>query len=194
MLNKIILYLKKFDWILLAAVILLMCFGLAELYSIALGQDELDLLNFEKQVVFVFLGLVILFLVSFLDYFNLRSFNNYLYLLGLILLTAVLFFGASIRGTTGWFNIFGLSIQPVEFAKIILVVFLARYFAAVSVKFSPFKHMIISGLGAFIFVALVLKQPDFGSALILFLIWLAMLIIVGFNKKYILFIVLVFFI
>jgi len=193
MFNKILLYLKNFDWILLAAVVLLICFGLVELYSIALGQDHFDLLNFEKQVVFAILGIAVLFSLSFFDYFNLRSFNNYLYLLGLILLVSVLFLGTSIRGTTGWFNIFGFSLQPVEFVKIILIVFLARYFAAVSVKYNPLKHIIITGLGALFFVLLVLKQPDFGSALILFLVWLSMVAIVGFNKKYILFIILIFF-
>lgn len=192
MFNKIFLYLKNFDWVLLASAVLLICFGLAELYSIALGQDSFDLLNFKKQIVFVIFGLILLFCLAFFDYFNFRSFNNYFYLLGLILLVGVLFFGSSIRGTRGWFNFFGLSLQPVEFVKIILVVFLARYFSSVAIKYNPFRHIFISGLGTLFFVLLILKQPDFGSALILFLVWLSMVVIVGFNKKYILFIIFMF--
>jgi rod shape determining protein RodA len=165
---------------------LLISFGLVELYSIALSQDQLDLLNFKKQLLFAAVGLVLLFAAAFFDYYNFRSFNNYIYLLGVVLLAGVLFFGSSIRGTKGWFYLGGFSIQPVEFVKIILIFFLARYFAAVSVKYNQLKHLIISGIGTLIFVLLVLKQPDFGSALILFLIWLALIVFAGFNKKIIL--------
>ncbi|MCX6796330.1 MAG: FtsW/RodA/SpoVE family cell cycle protein, partial [Candidatus Falkowbacteria bacterium] len=179
-------YFKKIYWILLAAVFLLISFGLLELYSIALSQNNLDLLNFKKQLLFVSIGIILLLAAAFFDYYNFRSFNNYIYLTGIFLLASVLFLGISVRGTKGWFDIFGFNIQPVEFVKIILIIFLARYFAAVSVKYKQLKHLIISGLGTLIFILLVLKQPDFGSGLILFLIWLAMIIFAGFNKKIIL--------
>lgn len=184
MLNKLILYLKNFDWILFTSVILLVCFGLAEIYSVALGRSELDLLNFKKQIIFIFLGIILLFLLAGFDYYNLRSYSKYFYVFGLILLVGVLIFGQTIRGTKGWYNLFGLNFQPVEFIKFILVLFLAKYFSSRSLKTKELKQLVISGGGALVFIALVLFQPDFGSAFVLFLLWLTMVILVGFDKKY----------
>lgn len=185
MFHKAAACLKKFDWILLFAVLLLICFGLAEIYSIALSKDSLDLLNFKKQIFSVILGVIFLFALSFIDYHNLRSFSNYIYIFGLLLLVSVLFFGKSIRGTTGWFDLGIFSIQPVEFIKFILIIFLAKYFSGVSIKISPIKHLVLSGLGCLAFVSLVLLQPDFGSALILFAVWFSLVLIAGFKRKYI---------
>ena len=191
MFNKIILYLKNFDWILFAAVLLLVCFGLVELYSIALGQGAIDLLNFKKQVFFVIAGIITLFVFAFWDYYNLRSYSVYFYLFGAALLLGVLLFGHEIRGTKGWFYLWGFGVQPVEFIKIILILFLARYFSSVSLKIKPLKHLIITGAGTFVFIALVLLQPDFGSAFILFLLWFSMVILAGFKKKYFIVIILI---
>ena len=59
MLKRPLIYLKNFDWILFAAVMLLICFGLIEIYSIALGQNALDLVNFKKQILFITIGLIL---------------------------------------------------------------------------------------------------------------------------------------
>ena len=184
MFNKIILYLKNFDWILFSAVLLLVCFGLVELYSIALGQGTADLLNFKKQIFFCIIGFALLFFFAFFDYHNLRSFSNYFYLLGILLLLGVLFFGETVHGTRGWFSFGGFSLQPVEFVKISVVLFLARYFSGVSLKANPLKHFVITGGGALIFIILVLAQPDFGSALIIFLLWLSVILLAGYERKY----------
>jgi len=184
MVKKIYLYLKNFDWILFSPILLLICFGLVEIYSVALGQGGNNFLNFKKQVIFCVVGLIILFIVASIDWHNLYIYSNYIYIFGLILLVAVLFFGHSVRGTRGWFNLGGLGLQPVELVKFVLILFLAKYFSGVSLKTNPLKHFIISGAGAAVFIALVAMQPDFGSALILVSIWLSMIVIAGFNKKY----------
>ncbi len=182
--NRLVEYFKNFDWILFSSTILLISFGLAEIYSIALSNESVGLINFKKQVLFAGIGIILIFIISFIDFLSLRSFGIYFYISGVILLLLVLFFGKTVRGTTGWFNFGGFSMQPVEFVKIILIIFLARYYSGVSIKLSPFKHLIFSGLGAFVFVALVLMQPDFGSALLLFLLWSGMVMVSGFKKKY----------
>lgn len=97
---------------------------------------------------------------------------------------AVIFFGHTIRGTKGWFYIGTFGIQPVEFIKFILILFLARYFSTSSLKSNPLKHLLITGAGALVFFLLVLAQPDFGSALLLFSIWLVLILAAGFPKKY----------
>jgi len=182
--NRLFVYLKNFDWILFSATILLISFGLAEIYSIALGNDTIGLVNFKKQLAFAFLGVALIFIISFLDFLNFRSFSVYLYIFGVVMLVSVLLFGKTVRGTTGWFDFGGISMQPVEFIKIILIVFLARYYSGVSVKLNPFRHLVLSGLGTVVFIALVLLQPDFGSALLLFALWSGMVFVSGIPKKY----------
>jgi len=182
--NKIFLYLKNFDWLLFAAVMLLICFGMVEIYSVSLGRGGIDLVNFQKQLFFILAGLGFMFFFAFFDYRNLRNFSNYIYLLGVLALLGVLFFGVTIRGTRGWFNFFGFGLQPVEFIKFVLLIFLARYFSGAALNISPLRHLLISGGGVFVLFALVLLQPDFGSGLILIAVWLSLIVIAGFNKKY----------
>ena len=184
--SRVKLYLKEFDWLLLAAVVLLSVFGLMEIYSVALGQGNLDLINFYKQILFIVIGLVLLFTFSLIDYRFLKSLRRYLYGFGVLILGAVLVLGSSIRGTRGWFYIGGFGIQPVELIKIILLIFLAGYFADLATRVKTLRHFFVSALTAGFLIFLVLLQPDFGSALMLGIIWLIMVILAGFPKKYLL--------
>jgi len=184
MLNHLKVYLKNFDWILFAAVFLLVVFGLVEIYSVALGQGSLNLLNFQKQIIMAGVGFFLLFVFALIDSYFLKSLSRYFYLLALIVLSAVLIFGSTIRGTKGWFSLFGFGLQPVEFVKIVLILFLASFFSTLATKVKTARHFLVSALSALILVALVLFQPDFGSALILSAIWLVMIMAAGFDKKY----------
>jgi len=189
--SRILEYLKSFDWILFLATMLLVSLSLAEIYSIALSNESLGMLNFNKQALFVGIGIILIFATSFIDFLSFRSFANYIYIAGIALLIFVLVIGKTVRGTTGWFSLGGFSLQPVEFIKIVLIIFLAKYYSGVSIKLSPFKHLVFSGLGALVLIALVLMQPDFGSALLLFLLWAGLFVVSGFKKKYFLIILMV---
>ncbi|MFA5753971.1 MAG: rod shape-determining protein RodA [Patescibacteria group bacterium] len=184
MLSRLKLYFKNFDWIILAAILLLMVFGLVEIYSVALGRGSLDLLNFKKQIFFVGFGLFLTLVFSLIDSHFLKSLSRYWYILGVVVLVAVLIFGDTIRGTKGWFNIFGFGVQPVEFVKIILILFLASFFSNLATRVKTARHFIFSAVSSFVLIGLVSLQPDFGSALILTAIWLVMILAAGFNKKY----------
>jgi rod shape determining protein RodA len=178
------LYLKNFDWVIFSAVILLSAFGLMEVYSVALGLGSHDLVNFYKQAFFVGLGIVLLFLFTFTDYHFLKSLSRYLYWFGILILVSVLLFGQTLNGTKGWFSIAGFGIQPVEFIKIILIIFLAGYFSNLATKVKTLRHFIFSLVSTLVFAGLIILQPDFGSALVLMSIWLVMVIMAGFDKKY----------
>lgn len=182
--NKIFLYLKNYDWILFFSVIILISIGLAEIYSVALGREGADFLNFKKQIFFIAAGIVLLFFFSFFDYHILGSFSNYIYLLGAVMLLGVIFFGVEVRGTRGWFNLGGFNLQPVEFVKIILILVLAKFFSSIPIKASQLKYLLLSALLTFILAGLVLVQPDFGSASLLFVVWVAMAFTAGFKKRY----------
>ncbi|MDD5527731.1 MAG: rod shape-determining protein RodA [Patescibacteria group bacterium] len=182
--NKLIIYLKNFDWVLFSAVLLLLCFGLVEIYSIALGRGTADLLNFKKQILFVILGIAFLFVFAFLDFNYLKISSKYLYIFALIFLAAVLLVGKTVNGAKAWFNVLGFGLQPVEFVKIILIILLAYFFSSRAIKIRSARQLIISGLLLLPLVFLTFIQPDFGSAMVLFFIWLVMLAIAGFSKKY----------
>jgi len=184
MLDRIKLHFQKFDWLIFSSVVLLACFGLVEIYSVALGQGGGDFLNFRKQLVFIFGGVGLLVFFSFIDFRFLKSIHRYIYIGAGLILISVLFLGQTIKGTKGWFSVFGLGIQPVEFVKIALIIFLGWFFSNASFKTRPLKYFILSGLSTFFLVFLVLLQPDFGSSLLLIFIWIFMLLITGFDKKY----------
>ncbi len=184
MMDRLRLYLKHVDWILFFVVILLAVFGLLEVYSVALGVGGDAMKNFYKQLMFVGLGVVSLFVMTFFDHRFLKSLKRYLYWFAVALLLLVLVFGKTVHNTTGWFEFLGFSIQPVEFVKIILIIFLAAYFSGLATKVKSTRHFSVSLISVLIPVALVALQPDFGSSLILLAIWLIMAMVAGFGKKY----------
>ncbi len=185
-----LLPLKKLDWLLLAVTILLVLFGLVALYSVSLSLGEASFLNFKKQIIFLIIGLILSFGISFLDYRFFRIFNWVIYCLAAILLILVLFFGQTIRGTTGWFSFGFFNLQPVEIAKLALIIFLSKYFSDHSREMHELRHVIITGLMAAILIILVALQPDLGSALILLFLWLGVLFILGVKRSYLLGIIL----
>lgn len=182
--RKIIVAFEGFDWILLTAVLLLLSFGLAALYGIQTGLENHDFLNFKKQIIFAFIGLTLMFFISFFDYLFLRQYAYFLYVLLLAVLVAVLIFGTTFKGTTGWFSYFGFNLQPVEVAKIAIIIFLARYFSDNNQILKTWQFIIVSGLASGIYFFLIVLQPDFGSALLIFIIWFCFLLFSPINKSY----------
>jgi rod shape determining protein RodA len=182
--GKLFFYLKNLDWILFFAAMLLASFGLAEIYSIALGQETTDLLNFKKQILFLVLGLFCFFIFAAIDYDFWKSSGKYLYIITFLTLVAVIFLGQTFRGTRGWFS-FGLfNIQPVEFAKVMLIISLSHYFSSRAIKIRSLKQLLASGAITFGLAIPTFLQPDFGSAVLLIAVWIILMLLVGFDKKY----------
>lgn len=186
MIKRLFAWFKLNDWYLIINTILLMIFSLAALYSLQINVVNPNFTFFNRQLVFSIVGLVIFFLVSA---FNFKIWSDYfkvVYIFISLLLIGVLFFGSSVRGTTGWLNIFGQSLQPVELAKVALVIFLAKYFSVYGRKPQLLKNIILTGLAAGFYILLVLWQPDFGSAMILFITWLGLILLLPIRRKTIL--------
>lgn len=184
LLAKIFSIFRNIDWLLLVAVFLLICFGLSTLYSLALGSENKSFSILEKQIISSFLGFILVFIFIIFDYRLWRPVAFWVYGLSFILLFLVLFLGQNIQGTTGWFIFGKLSFQPVEFAKIAVVILLAKFFASRSKLDSQISLWFKSFLTVAPFGMLILLQPDFGSMAVIFFVWLAMLWFYGFNKKY----------
>ena len=141
---------------------------------------------FQKQIILIIIGLVVMVLFSFLNY---RYLKNYslpvlsLYIFSLILL-GFTFYSQSVRGTNSWLIFGNFTFEPAELTKLCLIILMAKYFSQKHVYIYQFKHIIASGLYFIIPAILILNQPDLGSAIILSLIWGSLLIAAGINKKH----------
>ncbi len=175
--------LRYIDWGLLAIILILISFGLTVIYGLDLAQDN-HFLFFKKQLFFAFVGIAFFFFFSGVDYKIFKTYSYWLYLFSLFLLVLVLWTGKTIRGTTGWFSWGGVQFQPVELAKIFLIIVLARFFALKAYEIKTFQFIVLSSVFFIPVFILVMLQPDLGSALILFFIWIGMLLISGIKKKH----------
>ena len=190
--------LKKFDWILISAIVLLLVIGLLSIASTSVARTGTFSI-FKKQLIFSLVGLFLLFLFGFTDYRFLRNYPVVilsLYALSAALLILLLFFGSQIRGSTSWFRFGlpagGLSFEPVEITKFILIALLAKYFSSRHVDFGLFRHIIISGLYVLVPVILVLLQPDLGSVTLIIAIWIGIMLVSGIRARHLLVLFLVF--
>jgi len=175
------------DWVLIVSVGLLLGVGILALYSISASQDNLSEASFfGRQIVALFIGVIAMFSFSVIDYHYFRAHSKTIYFLMLILLIFVLIKGSLIRGTTGWISIGFLNFQPVEIAKIFLILSLASFITKSKAMLSEFSRLVASFMIAGTAIFLVLRQPDFGSALILMAILMVMLLLSGIEWKYLL--------
>ncbi len=185
-------HLKRLDWPIIICSVLLMSIGLLSLYSSSVGQA--DFLNFKKQIVFALAGITLVFLVSLMDWRILRNqpyLITILYIIGCLSLAGLFFFAPEVRAVKGWYRIGPLSLDPVEFTKIILVLLLAKYFSVRHVEVYRIRHIFYSGLYILVPSILLFFQPNMGQILILVALWLVVLLVSGIRIKTFLVIILV---
>ncbi|MDD5110127.1 MAG: FtsW/RodA/SpoVE family cell cycle protein [Patescibacteria group bacterium] len=176
--------LRDFDWLMVAAMLLLSAFSLAALYGIASGKEPPDYLNLFKQLFFIFVGLLVMVVVASISVQRISQSALVGYVLGVVLLVAVLIFGRTLSGTTGWFTVFGASFQPVELGKLALIVMLARVFSEPSAPGAlRLRTLAVSGALTGMYFILTVLQPDLGSALLLLLCWAGMAVVAGMSRR-----------
>jgi len=176
-------FFKKFDWPIVLIILILLGIGLVSIYSSS-GES---LLNFYKQVVFIAVGLVLMFVFSVIDYRNFRD-NSYLvlavYFVFVLLLMGLFVFGSSTRGVKSWYKMGNWSFAPTEFIKVVLIILLAKYFSKRHVEMYRVVHILLSGLYVSIPVLLIYLQPDLGSVLIILFLWLGVLMVSGIKLRH----------
>ena len=172
-----------FDLLLFLPVLGLSLMGLVTMYS-HVGDNAF----FDRQLIWIVVASLALLVALVPDYRFLRSGNTvfYFYLLMVVMLGLVLVFGEITLGAQSRFNLGFFSLQPADPAKLVLIVVLAKYFAKRHEQIGDFKHIIISGIYALCIFGLVFIQPDFGSAAILFLVWLGMVLVSGIKLRHLL--------
>ena len=169
------------DWVLFWSVIPLMSAGLITMSSF-MGTDN----HFTKQLIWIIICLITFFVVSALDVRFLRK--TEIISMGFVICCSLLFLlsvvGHVSRGAQSWFRVGLFSIQPADPSKLMLILLLSKYFSRRHIEIAHIRHIIVSGIYAFIIFLFILVQPDFGSAIIIFCIWLGMVLVSGISKKH----------
>ncbi len=180
------------DPVLAAVFVALIGFGVVMVYSASAVQATVQhhdpQFYLKKQVGYAVASLATLFLVSRIDYHRLYKLTYpMLATVGLLLLACVVGFGHSGGGATRWLAVGPVHVQPAEMAKLALVTWLAYSLAKKAERVKTFTvgflpHLLVAGL----FMLLCLKQPDFGSAVVLLLLTFTLLFVAGAKVGYIL--------
>ncbi len=182
---------KKFDKILALSVILLSLFGLIMIYSASSIWAEYkfsDSFHYLKyQLLFFIVGLVLMFIVSKIDYRLYYKKANTILICCFVLLILVLIPGiGSVRnGSRSWFGIASFGIQPSEAAKLGLIIFTSKYLSKSNKFLKSYKEGVFPILGiTFLFFGLIMLEPDLGTGVILVVAITALLFISGVNMKF----------
>ena len=172
---------RSIDWLLIGPAALVVAAGLVTMYSFR-GEN----IFFARQVLWGAGALVLACVLSFCDFHFLRERGILIWLFALTcaLLLFLIFFGTRVRGVQSWLDLGPFRVQPVDPAKLVLILLLAKYFSRRHIEIAHVRHIFISGAYAFVLFLLVLLQPDFGSAIIIACLWLGMVAISGISKRH----------
>lgn len=170
-----------FDIYIFGSSLLLLILGCLMIYSTTL-ENPSNLLP--RQVIFALLGFAGLFILAFFDYRKLKSNTWWLYLIVIISLASVWFLGRNIRGSTRWIDLGIFRLQPAEFAKLVMVVIMAKFLDDSGEKIKDWRYLFLSAVYVVIPAALILIEPDLGSALVVFFTWFGMILFSKMNKKH----------
>src|SRR3989344_4121761 len=174
-------HIQNFDGVLFLSLIPILLAGLATMDSFASNNYF-----FDRQIIWIIISVIIMFIAARIDWRFLRRpfIVAALFAISSAVLLTLFFFGSISRGAQSWFSLGLFAIQPADLAKLILIITLAKYFSRRHVEIAHYKHILISAVYALIFFGLVAMQPDFGSAVIIFALWLGMTLVSGLSRKH----------
>jgi len=156
---------RDYDWWLLAILAMICALGVIEIYSATHGSALAGM--HMKQIRWLVIGFIAMFALSRLDYHLILDQAPLLYLIGVTALVAVLLVGHTRFGAKRWIPVLGEFLQVSELVKLIIIIVMARFFAEVRSDELSLRDLIKAGLLVGLPLALILKQPDLGTALVL---------------------------
>ena len=168
--------LKNYKFILIALVVILNTIGVALVGSASPGDQK-------KQIIGMVSGIIIMLLVSYIDYNFILRFSWLIYLGAIGLLGLVIVAGEQSKGAQRWFKIGGFQFQPSELVKILMILFLAYYFMRYEEKINSPRVLFGSFVLIGIPLALILAQPNLSTTIVLALVFAAMLFAAGLSYK-----------
>lgn len=178
--------LRNAEWGILICSIILLAIGLIALFS---ATQETGFSEFKKQIMWFLVSIPVVIVVILIDYNTIAKLSPFFYGFFIILLIAVLF-TKPINGATSWFEITDtLKFQPSELAKIFVIMFLATIMVKLQERnkndINKISRLAIILLIVGVPLLLIIKQPDYGTAMAFIISTLLMLFVAGIDKKYI---------
>lgn len=174
---------KTIDGTLFTAIVAICLAGLFTMSSFQ-GNDA----YFWKQSLWIAISLSVFLIASMFEYRFLKQTRVvvWIYVILLSILSLLFILGYAAKGAESWFRLGGIAFQPSDLMKLGLIVVLAKYFSRRHIEIANIRHIIVSGVYMFIPFVLVVLQPDFGSAMVLFFIWLGLVFVSGISVKHLL--------
>lgn len=173
--------LKNLDYILLITVVIIVAFGLANIYSSTHTLFKFE--YFKLQLLWFVMGLVILYIFFIIDYNVLSTYSLYIYWAGIFLLLVTVVGSKAIKGASSWIAIGNRAFEPGEFVRFGLILMLAKKLDDMDGNINNLKNFCILFFYAIIPMILILLQPNLGMTLIYFFITLAIFFIAELNLK-----------
>ena len=174
-------WLQNLDWYLIGAVCILAVFGIiciASALHFNLGEGTSEVY---KQIVFFIIGLGLMVVAANVDYEYFSQYYIPIYFINIVLLLAVFVLGNESNGATRWIAIGPLTIQPSEFAKVMMIFFLAKFISLHQSKMNRLDFFLKLCVIAGIPILLVLKQPALSASLVLVAIFCILVFVAGID-------------
>lgn len=183
----------RFDFILFLLVLAISSWGVLVIYSATRetlpgGVSDPEY-YMKRQLIWLGAGIIIFIAIQFINYRKIQKLWWLILALGIFSLVAVLLFGYEVHGSKSWIDLKFTSIQPSEFSKVFMVIALSAIMSkwrSEKVSSVTFRKVAIASFTAITFVGLVLLEPDYGTALIYYIVFIGLLFISGANFLYIL--------
>lgn len=180
------------DFVLLVLTLVLVSFGTVMIYSsssiIALDRFKDGQFFLKKQLLFFLFGLIVMLVMQKVPYDYCQKVAYPLFIFSFILLVLVLIphVGVKVGGARRWLQLWRFTVQPVEIAKVAIIIYLASYLAKKQHQSLDFIHGIVIPMAPIIpLVVLILLQPDLGTSIIIIVLSLSMLFLGGIKLRYI---------
>lgn len=177
--------LKNMEWGIVICSVILLAIGMVALFS---ASQSTDYDSFIKQGQWILVSIPVLIIVTMVDYNFIAKLSPYFYGIFIILLIAVLF-TEPINGATSWFDIGGASLQPGELSKVFVILFLSYVLCKLQERgkkeINKFWKLAVSLLIVMVPVLLIVKQPDYGTAMAFIMATVFIYFIAGIRTKYI---------
>ena len=166
--NKSIIY--RLDWVLIIVYLLLITFGIANIYSATFSEALNGLLDINqpvgKQVFFLIFSLLIGMIILLINSKFFEQFATLGYFVSMLLLLGLFLFGKTVSGATSWYNIGGISLQPSELSKVTTALVIASLLSKFQSDLKSNKTLLKIGIYVLLPFMLIILQPDPGSALV----------------------------
>jgi rod shape determining protein RodA len=173
---------RDLDWLLVIIALAISAMGILQIYSATHGTQWKS--AWWKQIVFVVVGLLLMWLAAAIDYHSLMGKVPILYLLSILTLIAVLLVGTKIFGSRRWIPIFGFTFQISEFVKLVLILLVARFLTEIRSETLDVSELLKLGGLIGLPMLLVKVQPDLGTSLTYLPILAVGVYLAGLRREY----------